>query len=180
MRFSLAKYIIETTAKASGDGKWITYRGRKIFIGGTSGKDNKKLTRSEQQKKWHQTGFNGQKIANHVLKDKLGYKNVSYMKHKDPVDVVTENTAWEVKTFDKRFAHHIQMGVKPKQKERKMKWAKDNKKKLKSILILVNTTAEIFVKDGVGKFRPGGMKKIASFKNWKKEIGISSRKRYSK
>lgn len=166
-------------AAAKAGGRWITYNGRKIFLGKDKDKF-KNLSRSAQQKEWHQTGFNGQKIAKYVIEKKLGFKGVTYMKHKDPVDVSTSNTGWEVKTFDIRFADHIQMGVSATQKVRKEQWSKKNKKKLKSMLVLVNSVAEIYMKDGVGKFRPGGMKKVASIKDWRKTLGVSTRKRYTK
>ena len=99
----------------------------------------------------HQMGFDGESIGEKVLRDTLKYKGVELTRHKAKFDIVTKSTAWEVKTVG-RDSKYKQMNVKPKQKKEKLKWAKEHKKKPKSMLIIVNDTAEVFIKDGIGKF----------------------------
>ena len=128
------------------------------------------LASSLRQIEKHQMGFNGEHIGQSTLK-KMKYKGVKTTRHKDPFDIITGNTAWEVKTLSHE-AKHIQMSVKPAQKASKLAWAEANNKRVKSMLVIVNDgKAEIFVKDGLGKFRPGGMKKVRTITDWRNEVG---------
>jgi hypothetical protein len=110
---------------------------------------------------------------------KKGYKNPVTTKHKDKFDIITDREAWEVKTVGADAVDH-KMSVKAKQKASKIAWAKENKKKPMSMLIIVNDYTEVYTKAGLGKFRPGGMKKVATYKNWREEIGHGRTTRLTK
>lgn len=127
------------------------------------------LRKAKNQLEKHQMGFDGEHIAETVLR-KLGYKGVTLTRHKHHFDVLTAREAWEVKTVGKGSKFH-QMSVKARQKLGKLAWAKRNRKSAKSMLIVVNDTAEVFVKGGLGKFRTGGMKKVAIYKDWRRDVG---------
>ena len=117
----------------------------------------------------HQMGFDGEAIGEKVLR-KLGYKGVKLTTHKAPFDLITKSTAWEVKTVSV-LSKQLQMNVKRNQKAKKLGWAAANNKKPKSMLVVVNDSANVYVKDGIGKFRPGGMKRVTSSKDWRTEFG---------
>ena len=121
----------------------------------------------------HQIGFNGEHIARQTLLKK-GYKNVDYTRHKAAMDLTTSRLAYEVKTF-RYTTKNKQMGVSATQKAKKLLWSKTNNKKPKSIIVLIDGKAEVFIKDGIGKFRVGSMQKIGEYKDWKKEIGEAKR-----
>ena len=109
----------------------------------------------------HQMGFEGEAIGYDVVK-KLGYKKVTLTKHKDPFDIVTKDTAWEVKTCA-ADAKDIKMTVKTAQREKKIEWAKANGKEPKSMLIVVNDKTDVYIRDGIGAFRPTNMTKLGSY-----------------
>lgn len=117
----------------------------------------------------HQMGFDGEHIGERTLK-RLGYKGVKLTTHKAPFDLVTKSTAWEVKTVS-AGSKVLQMNIKRNQKAKKLGWATTNNKKPKSMLVVVNDSASVYIKDGLGKFRPGGMKRVASSRDWRKEFG---------
>ena len=125
----------------------------------------------------HQRGFDGEHIASDTL-HKMGYKVVESTRHKDAIDIVTSNTCWEVKAISKEAKHH-QMSVKPEQKARKLAFAKKEKKKVKSMMVILNDTAEIYVKDGIGKWRKGGMQKVRTISNWRTEVGHGRTERFT-
>ena len=127
------------------------------------------LRKAKNQLEKHQMGFDGEHIGEVVLK-RLGYKNVMLTSHKSKFDILTAREAWEIKTVG-RDALDKKMSIKAKQKVEKLAWAKKNKKSPKSMMVIVNDSAEVYVRDGLGKFRSGGMKKVATYKDWRKEVG---------
>ena len=126
------------------------------------------LRKAQNQLEKHQMGFDGEHIGESTLK-KLGYKDITLTRHKHNFDLLTSRDAWEVKTVGVDAIH--QMSVTAKQKIKKLAWAKKNGKRAKSMLIVVDGEANIYVKSGIGKFRPKGMKKVATYKNWRKQVG---------
>ncbi len=127
------------------------------------------LRKAKNQLEKHQMGFDGEHIGEVVLK-RLGYKNIVLTSHKSKFDILTAREAWEIKTVG-RDALDKKMSIKAKQKVEKLAWAKKNKKSPKSMMVIVNDSAEVYVRDGLGKFRPGGMKKVVTYKDWRKEVG---------
>jgi len=117
----------------------------------------------------HQMGFDGEHVAMNAL-NKLGYKGIQTTSHKHTFDLLSGRTAFEVKALDPRAIHH-QMGVSATQKAKKLAWAVANKKKAKSVMVLMNDFAEVYIKGGVGKFRKGSMTKIARYDDWRLEVG---------
>jgi len=113
-------------------------------------------------------GFDGEHIGETILRA-LGRKGVKLTTHKAKFDILTAREAWEVKTVGRDALH--QMSVKAEQKLAKLKWAKARKLKPKSMMVIVNDVAEVYIKDGIGKFRAGGMKKVKTYKNWRKDVG---------
>jgi len=118
-------------------------------------------------------GRNGEHIAAEVLR-KLGYKAVEITIHKHPFDVLTSRTAWEVKTHGYDSAKQ-QMDVNTTQMKRKLAFAKKNRLKVKSVFININDKAEVFIRDGLGNFRRGAMKRVAVFDNWRNFPGYGRR-----
>jgi hypothetical protein len=110
----------------------------------------------------HQLGFKGEEIGKSVISKELGEKGVKTTRHKAKFDVVTDKNAWEVKTVSSQ-AKDIKMTVKKPQQIAKNKWAKENGKKAKSMLIVVNDMIDVYVRDGVGGFRPVNMEKVGSY-----------------
>lgn len=141
-------------------------------------KHKKCLTKAENQFERHQAGFDGEHIGHNTLR-RMGYKDSATTNHRASMDIVTGKTAWEVKTFH-YGAKHIQMGISAEQKAVKLAWCKANKKKAKSMLVLINDKSEVFIKDGLGKFRPGNMRKVRTIKNWREEVGHGRRERFYK
>lgn len=127
------------------------------------------LRKAKNQLEKHQMGFDGEHIGEVALR-RLGYKGVRLTSHKSKFDILTSREAWEIKTVG-RDALDKKMSVKAKQKVEKLAWAKKNRKRPKSMMVVVNDSAEVYVRDGLGKFRPGGMKKVRTFKDWRKEVG---------
>lgn len=126
------------------------------------------LKKAKNQLEKHQMGFDGEHIGETTLK-KLKYKNPTLTSHKHKFDILTDREAWEVKTVGLDAEH--KMSVKKGQKIKKLAWAKKHKKKVKSMMVIVNDMANVYVKNGLGEFRPGGMKKVATYKNWRKQVG---------
>ena len=110
----------------------------------------------------HQLGYLGEKIGRQVGREELKLKGIKGTPHKHAFDMLTKTEAWEVKTVSEQ-AKDIKMTCKGKQKERKIAWAKKNKKDMKSMLIVVNDKIDVYVRDGVGGFRPANMEHIGSF-----------------
>ncbi len=127
------------------------------------------LRKAKNQLEKHQMGFDGEHIGEVVLR-RLGYKGVKLTSHKSKFDILTAREAWEIKTVG-RDALDKKMSIKAKQKVEKLAWAKKNRKSPKSMMVIVNDSAEVYVRDGLGKFRSGGMKKVATYKDWRKEVG---------
>lgn len=127
------------------------------------------LRKAKNQLEKHQMGFDGEHIGEVVLR-RLGYKGVKLTSHKSKFDILTSREAWEIKTVG-RDAVDKKMSVKARQKLEKLAWAKKNKRRPKSMMVVVNDSAEVYIRDGLGKFRPGGMKKVRTFKDWRKEVG---------
>jgi len=127
------------------------------------------LRKAKNQLEKHQMGFDGEHIGEVVLR-RLGYKGVKLTSHKSKFDILTSREAWEIKTVG-RDAVDKKMSVKAKQKLEKLAWAKKNGKRPKSMMVIVNDSAEVYIRDGLGKFRAGGMKKVRTFKDWRKEVG---------
>ncbi len=127
------------------------------------------LRKAKNQLEKHQMGFDGEHIGEVVLR-RLGYKNVVLTSHKSKFDILTAREAWEIKTVG-RDALDKKMSIKAKQKVEKLAWAKKNRKSPKSMMVIVNDSAEVYVRDGLGKFRSGRMKKVATYKDWRKEVG---------
>lgn len=128
------------------------------------------LRKAKSNLEKHQMGFDGEHIGQTVIAQILKRKGVKLTRHKHKFDVLTAKEAWEVKTVGKGSKYH-QMSVKADQKLKKLAWAKKNKKKAKSMLVLVNDVAEVYVKNGLGKFTAGGMKRVKTYKNWRKDVG---------
>ncbi len=126
------------------------------------------LRKAQNQLEKHQMGFDGEHIAEATLK-KMGYKDITLTRHKHNFDLLTSRDAFEVKTVGIDAIH--QMSVKAAQKLKKLTWAKKNGKRAKSMLIVVDGEASVYMKSGVGKFRPKGMKKVGTYKNWQKSVG---------
>jgi hypothetical protein len=110
----------------------------------------------------HQLGFRGEAIGKDVIKKELGEKGVRTTRHKAKFDVVSDDTAWEVKAVS-ADAKDIKMTVKTPQQKAKNKWARENGKKPKSMLIVVNDMIDVYVRDGVGGYRPSTMEHIGKF-----------------
>lgn len=126
------------------------------------------LRKAHNQLEKHQMGFDGEHIGEGVL-TALGRKGVKLTRHKHHFDILTAREAWEVKTVGRDALH--QMSVKAKQKLEKLAWAKAHKLRPKSMMVIINDMAEVYVKDGIGKFRAGGMKKVKVYKHWRKDVG---------
>jgi len=135
------------------------------------------LRKAENQLEKHQMGFDGEHIGEVTLRNVLNRKGVKLTSHKHEFDILTSREAWEVKTVGIDSKYH-QMSVKAKQKLEKTAWAKKAKKKPQSMLIVVNKSAEVYVRSGLGKFRTGGMKKIKTYKDWRKELGHGRTERW--
>lgn len=127
------------------------------------------LLRSKQDLERKQQGFDGEHIARDTLK-KMGFKDVTITNYRDPMDVLTKRTAWEIKTYN-YGSKKRQMGIDAEQKKTKLDWCKTHKRKPKSMMILVNDKCEVFARDGLGKFRIGTMKRIRISDDWRSEIG---------
>ena len=127
------------------------------------------LRKAKNQLEKHQMGFDGEHIGQDTLEKKLKRKNPTITVHKHKFDILTDREAWEVKTVGLDAEH--KMSVKAEQKIKKLAWAKKHKKKPKSMMIIVNNAAEVYIRDGLGEFRAGGMKRVARYKDWRKEVG---------
>lgn len=127
----------------------------------------------------HQVGFDGEHIAHNTL-NKMGYKNPQVTRHRDPMDIITSKTAWEVKTLRYGGKAPARMFIKPNQKKAKLAWCKANGKNPKSMLIMINEVCEVFIRDGLGSFSPGSMKRVRFVKNWKEQIGHGRTERFYK
>ena len=110
----------------------------------------------------HQLGLRGEAIGENIISKELGEKGAKTTRHKAKFDVVTDDTAWEVKTVSAE-AKDIKMTVKTPQQKAKKKWARENGKKPKSMLIVVNDMIDVYIRDGVGGYRPSTMEKVGSF-----------------
>ncbi len=115
-------------------------------------------------------GFDGEHIGQTVLTQVLKRKGVKLTRHKHHFDILTAREAWEVKTVGVDSMYH-QMSVKASQKVAKRAWARAHNLKPRSMLIVINDGAKVYVKNGLGKFRSGGMKRVKTYKNWRKELG---------
>ena len=105
-------------------------------------------------------GFEGEAIAQKIISKKQ--KSAKLTRHKHEFDILTNKEAWEVKTVG-ADAKDIKMTVKGSQKIAKETWAAKNKKEIKSMLVVINDKIDVFVRDGVGGFRPNTMKKLGTF-----------------
>lgn len=114
-------------------------------------------------------GFDGEHIAEMWLKKK-GYKNVKLTRHKHDFDVLSDKHAWEVKGIGIDSSSH-KMSITKEQKIDKLKWAKKNKKKPMSVMVIMNDGVTIHIREGLGRFMEGGMPKVGASKNWRKVYG---------
>lgn len=117
----------------------------------------------------HQLGFDGEHIGSQVLKG-MGYKGIRTTRHKSAVDIITSKTVWEVKAVS-NGAKDWKMTVKTHQQAKKIALAKKLGKDLKSMLIVMNDMAEVYIRNGVGGFRHTTMKKVKAVKDWRKTYG---------
>lgn len=110
----------------------------------------------------HQLGFLGEKIGRQLAREDLKLKGVVGTPHKHEMDMITSRTGWEVKAVSKD-AKDWKMTVKTPQRLKKEAWAKENKKTLKSMLIVVNDMIDVYTRVGVGGFRHTTMDKMGSY-----------------
>ena len=127
------------------------------------------LRRANDNLERHQLGFDGEHVASKVLKE-MGYKNIRTTSHKAVIDITTSRTVWEIKAVG-NGAKDWKMTVKTHQRLKKMALAKKTKKDLKSMLLVMNDKAEVYIRNGVGGFRHTTMKKVKDIKDWRKTYG---------
>jgi hypothetical protein len=138
---------------ATGEGQWVTIRGRHVFIGAGEERRYRALKSYRPQTKAKLRRALEQEA---VVARALGGRNLP---DNEPFDVIAGNIAAEVKVIDK--GKNAKITMHPESRARKEAYAKANG--MRAITIAVDNRGSspiYYFREGVGSFRLGSMERV--------------------